>query len=225
MKNYVLIAALVAVSTVLLPLDANAQPFRFYTGVLAGSHQESSDHASGRAASAGVVGGVWLTRSIAVEVEGSRPAHSFTREYEGFSVSFASPGATREEIERLAVFSRYTRQRTITSTLSVAIVHGTEFTRRWGSRLFAGVVSRRVEDRATTTPLRYPADVDLRQLAAVRPTDERVSTAVGALTLGGGVAFAATKHLTISPDWRVDVGIGDQKNNGTRTSVRVSWNF
>jgi hypothetical protein len=219
--------ALVLLMVVSLPLEAFGQSSRrFYLGGLAGSHRESADFANGTAATAGVAGGVWLTRTLGVEAEVSRPTGSFIHEYEGFSSSFAGPGSTREEIERLAVYSRFTHQRTVQWLVSAGVVHAVEFHPRWSSRLFAGVTNRRVEERSVFSPLRYPPDVDPERLATVRVTDDRFRINLGALTLGGGVAFAITENVSAAPDLRFDYGsVGDEINNGLRTSLRVMWNF
>jgi hypothetical protein len=145
----------VCLLTLLLPIQVFAQQSgRLYVGGLAGSHLEESDIASGTAASLGAFGGVRLTRSLAVEVEATWPTQTFTRGREGTSVSFAGSGATREEIERLAVYTRYTNQRTVRSTVSIGAVYAKPVHPRWAPSVFAGMTNRFVEEHQATTPLR-----------------------------------------------------------------------
>lgn len=218
--------SIVCLSALLLPIQASAQqPGRLYFGGLAGAHHESSPSVGGTAASRGAVGGVRLTRAVAVEVEATRPTQTFSREREGTSVSFAAAGATREEIERLAVYTRFTNQRTVRSTVSIGAVFAPAVHRRWATSLFTGVTTRFVEEREATTPLRLPAGVDPARLSAVRATDRRFNRTIGALTVGAGVAFAATRHLWIGPDVRMDYGMFDGRHNGLRTSLRAAWKF
>jgi hypothetical protein len=199
---------------------------RVYGGAMAGVHHEASEWASGNAGTRGIVAGVWLTRSLAVEVEIARPGETFTTQYEGNSVSFAAPGASRAEIERLAVFSRVTHQRHIKAITTVGVVYGMPVHPRWTPRVFAGVTNRVAEERDVFTPLRYPDGVDPRRLAAVQPTDHRFTRNIGALTAGAGVMFAVTGPMSIGPECRGDYGsIGDEINNGARISMRAIWSF
>jgi hypothetical protein len=220
-------AVAIAMVGMLFAGPAAAQPRIGYVGATLGAHHESSDWAGGGdALSGGIVGGAWLTNSIGVEFDLSRPHATFTHEYEGFSTSFAPLGSSREEIERLAVYSRFTHQRTVRWSLSVGMVYQKRVHPRWSPRLFVGVTNRFVEERDRFTPLRYPDGVDPQRLASVRATDHAFERTLGAFSGGVGVVFAATRHLSVAPDVRFDYGsIGDEINNGARTSVRVLWLF
>ena len=218
---------IVAAATLAFPALAVAQqPGRVYAGGLAGWHHESADWVRGGSWMGGVLAGVALTPSFGIEVDVSRPGGTFVHEHEGTSVSFAPPGSSRDEIERLAVYSRFTHERTVSSTLTAGAYYGKPVHRRWTPRVFIGVSNRRVEDHGTTTPLRIPAGLTAQQRASVQPSEERVTRNLGALSFGGDVAFALTRRLSLQPSLRYDYGsIGDEINNSFRSSLRVMWWF
>jgi hypothetical protein len=94
---------------------------RFYAGVNLGAHHESADRVTGTTSAVGLTAGIRLKRAIGLEIDLNRPHSELSREYTGTSVSFAGPGASREEIERLAVVTRFINSRRVLSTFSASL--------------------------------------------------------------------------------------------------------
>ena len=212
------------------PAAAQAvEPGRFYVGGVFGSHAESADFVDGRTTAVGVVGGVRLTRSWGIEVEADRPAEMFTNNSTAIGIAFppteTSP-LSPADFERYGVLQRFTRERTVVSALSVGAVYQPRVHPRWQPRLFMGVFNNRMRERFATEVLRVPPEVDPVRAATVGTTDQRHTRNVGGLSVGGGVGFAVTQHLSIAPEVRYDYGsIGDEINNALRTSARMTWTF
>ena len=77
---------------------------RLYAGAaLATQHVTADDVNSAWISSAGAVVGVRLTPMFSIEIEANRGFGELSRIYSETFVSFAGPGESREEIERLAV--------------------------------------------------------------------------------------------------------------------------
>ena len=134
------------------------------------------------------------------------------------------PAAVRhvEEIERLAVVSRFTNARRVLSTVSAGVAYYVPATGRWSPRLFLGVTNHRARERTELVHLSIPEGIDPERVRRAMPEQAPFIRNLGALTMGGSVGFAVTRHLSIAPDLRYDYGsIGDEINNMLRTSVRV----
>jgi hypothetical protein len=161
-----------------------------------------------------------------VEIEAGRPTQIFAREYTAFGTTFAPPGSSLAEIERLGVLERFRKERDVRATVSVGAVFQPRVDPRWHPRLFMGVTNHHVRERFATTILRLPDGVDADKLRSVRPMDERHTRNLGGPSFGGGVGVVVTEHLSIAPEVRYDYGsIGDEINNTFRASVRTFWWF
>jgi hypothetical protein len=210
----------------LAPAVAEAQTGRAYLGAVVGAHSEDADHVTGRAPSVGVVAGVRLSSSWGIEVEMGKPTHAFTREYTGFGQTFAAPGSSRVEIERLGVFESFRTERTVRTTISVGAVYQPRVHPRIQPRLFMGMANHHVRERFLSTILRLPEGVDPERLRNVRGTDQTNTRHLGGISVGGGLGVALTRHVSIVPEVRYDYGsIGDEINNVWRTSIRTVWSF
>jgi Outer membrane protein beta-barrel domain len=207
-------------------VPAQAQPAtRVYAGGSLGTFSVRADEVDGNAPAGGVFGGISFSRYADVEVEVILPSNAFTRSYSGISVSFAPPGSSRAEIERLGVTTRFDKRREITSNVSAVVVLHPPMSTRWTPGLIVGVTNQRARERTTYTPLAIPPGVD-PQHPAVIARDENTTRNLGALTVGGNLAIRVTPRLFVVPDLRYDYGsIGDEINNALRTSVRVLWRF
>jgi hypothetical protein len=229
--RYVL-AVLVVLTVVAAPAAAQSMPApgRFYLGGVLGIHAESADFVDGRTIAPGVVGGVRLTRSWGVEAEVGWPAGTFTNNSTAIGIAFPPPDRTGPlspaDLERYGVLQRFTRERQVVSTLSVGAVYQPPVHPHWQPRLFMGVFNNRMRERFATEVLRVPPEVDPVRAATLGTTDQRTTRNVGGISVGGGIGFAVTRHLSIAPEVRYDYGsIGDEINNALRTSARMIWTF
>ena len=223
LRTTLLAAAALAAGVV----SAEAQQVgRPYAGVNLGAHHESADRVTGTTPAIGLTAGIRLTPGVGVEIDVTRPGAELTRKYTGTSVSFALRGASREEIERLAVVTRFTDARRILSTVSAGIAYYVPSSGRWSPRLFLGVTNHRARERTERIHLSIPDGIDPERVRRALPDQAPFIRNLGALTMGGSIGFAATRRLSISPDLRYDYGsIGDEINNVLGTSVRVLWSF
>jgi Outer membrane protein beta-barrel domain len=209
------------------PVSVEAQPGgRFYAGAAIGAFRVSADEVDGASAAGSILGGIAVTPWLDVEVDVAFPTSPFTRSYGGdtLSLSVASQGASRDELERFGIWLRYDKRREVTASVSsVAIFHASRGAVKPG--FIVGVTNQFMRDRTDYTPVRVGPAVDPAYPYA-SPRTETNSRTEGALTLGAQVAIAVTRHLLVVPDLRFDYGsIGDEINNALRSSVRVLWRF
>jgi hypothetical protein len=205
---------------------ANGQTrLRPYAGGSISSFSVSGDEVDGRSVAGGLFAGLALSKYIDAEFEVAFPTDTFTRSYTGISESFAAPGATRAEIERLGVVTRFDKERDVNSFLSaVVIIHPPAGTRLTPG-LIVGVSNQNVRDRTTYTTVSVPEGLDPQHRSVIGYTQAH-SRNLGGPTIGANLAVALTPHLSIVPDVRYDYGsIGDEINNTLRTSVRMRWRF
>lgn len=141
-------------------------------------------------------------------------------------MSFASRDAPREEIERLAVVSRFSYQRRVAPMVSGGVVFRPHPSGRWSPRFFAGVTNHRFREIRRVVPIRLPEGVDADRRRSIQPYEERHVRNQGALTFGASLALSVTSHVTIEPALRFDYGsVGDRIDNAMRSSVRLLWSF
>ena len=123
----------------------------------------------GGSVAGGLFGGIALSKFVDAEIELMLPADPFTRSYTGRSVSFAPPGSSRAERERLSVITRFDKEREVTSSLSGVVIIHPPATERVTPGLIVGVANQRVRDRATYTPVSIPEGVDPQHPVGHRP--------------------------------------------------------
>jgi len=221
-------AVFAALLTAILAADtpASAQTrLRPYAGGSISNFSVSADDVDGRSVAAGLFGGVALSKYVDAEAELVLPADPFTRSYTGISESFAPPGSSRAEIERLGVVTRFDKDREVNALLSAVVIIHPPADTRWTPGFIVGVANQHVRDRTIYTPVTIPEGVDPQHPSVVGHTEVH-SRNLGGLTVGANLAIALTPRLSIVPDVRYDYGsIGDEINNALRTSVRMLWRF
>lgn len=216
-----LLTAILAAET---PASAQTR-LRPYAGGSISNFSVSGDDVDGRSVAGGLFGGISLAKYVDAEIELVLPADPFTRSYTATSVSFAPPGSSRAEIERLSVVTRFDKEREVTSSLSGVVIIHPPAGRRFTPGFIIGVTNQRARDRTTYTPVTIPEGVDPQHPSVIGRT-EASSRNLGGLTFGAHLAIALTPRLSIVPDVRYDYGsIGDEINNALRTSVRMQWRF
>jgi hypothetical protein len=220
--------ATVAVALVFGPgKSSSAQtPRRGHATVILGAYHVDSDHVEGTSSSLGVAGGVRLSSRWDAEVEVVRPGGRFFREYTAKSPSFAAPGSSFEEFERLAVTTRYSYERRVLHTVSGGVMFHGRSRGRWAPLFYAGVTNHHVINVSRTVPIGFPEGVEPARLARIVPQEARNVRNLGALTGGIGISVALTRHLSVVPDLRLDYGsVGDEIENAIRPSIRLAWSF
>jgi hypothetical protein len=208
------------------PRDASAQ-LRGQIGAFVESYTVRADAVNGTAPAAGFTAAVSVNPLLDLEAEVLRPAGTVRRQYTGISFSFAPREASREEIERLGVTTRFTHERRVAGVVSFgATFHPPSSGSRVQPRLFTGVTTHFVRERALREPLQWPSTVSLEEILRHQPVEERHRRAIGSITVGAGLAIALTERLVIVPALRYDYGsIGDEINDAFRAGVRVLWRF
>jgi hypothetical protein len=205
--------------------EAQPRQGRFYAGASVGTFSVSADHVEGRTPAAGVLAGAALTPWLDIEGDLMLPSGEITSSHTGISVSFAQPGSSREEIERLGVTTRFDRSREILSSLSAVVLFHPPVAGRVTPSFIVGVTNHRVRDRTMYTPVAIPDGVDPNH-PNVRAHEESGVRNLGGPTVGASVAIAVTQRLVIAPDVRFDYGsIGDEINNALRVTARAIYRF
>lgn len=215
----------IAATVILLPVPAWAQ--RAYVGFTFGSYRVRADRVEGAVPLAGIAGGIKVKPWLDLEAEVIRPSGSLRREYSGFSFSYAPPGSTRDEFERLGVFTRFATERRVSGGFSAGVAfHPRAGHSRVQPRVFVGVTNYSVTEVGTREPLRIPEGISLEQVLRTQPPDGPRRRQLGGLTGGIGLAILVNRHLALVPELRYDYGsIGDEINDVARTGVRVLWRF
>jgi hypothetical protein len=219
-----LIAAIVMLLVV--PATAVAQPQRGFIGPLVQWYTVRADDVDGTLPEAGIGIALAVNEVLDFEAEVAKPAGTLRRQYSGIGMSFAGPGASRDEIERLGVLTQFTNEREVSSVVSFgATFHPRRSTARVQPRFFTGVTTHFVHDRRRLDFLSWPPTVTIEELRRMQPESEG-RRAIGSLTLGGGAAIDLTRTLVVLPELRYDYGsIGDELNNVLRTGIRLVWRF
>jgi hypothetical protein len=199
-----------------------------YAGAaLAMQYVTADDVNSAEISSAGAVVGVRLTPTFSIEIEVNRGFGALSRIYSGTFVSFADPGESREEIERLAVTMQSDTRWTPGFGWAVLAMWRSTKPARVGTAAFAGITSPHYEERRTLTVLDIPDGVDRTEADLHRMIpDERGSRARGGLTGGILVPIRLTRQVSVAPEIRYTYGsFGDEIYNTFRGGARLMWGF
>jgi hypothetical protein len=217
--SLVVLAALTSV-----PAQAQTGPRAYIAGGI-GTFAVSADHVDGRSFATSIAGGLAVARHIEIEVEWVLPTQTVTESYTAPSVSFAPPGASQAERDRLSVVTRFDKSRDVASAISAVVIFRPALGRRVTPGVIVGLSTQWIEDRTSYTPVSIPDGVDPGHPAVVA-REEILRRNIGGPTFGGEVAFALSDRLFVVPDVRYDYhSLGDEINNTLRASVRVQWRF
>ena len=222
------LAVLTFAVTLFATAPAEAQQVRPYLGVSHGQFSVSGDFAEGRSPSRTLFGGISLTDSIDLQLDMATPSRSYVREYgdDQTPSSFeGNAGMTASEIQRTAVYLRYRHERTVSSTITGAIVARGRIHPRLHLGFLLGASGQRVTDRRDTTPLKLGPDVTPDSWRA-QPHTEIHRRTIGGPTVGVNLMVGITNHLFVGPDARFHYGsVGDEINNAREASIRAMWKF
>lgn len=198
-----------------------------HLGAVAGVSWVDADFAEGRQVILGITGDVAVRAWLDIDGDLLLPRDAIARTYTGTSVSFAPPGSSREEIERLSVVTRFNQERQTRSIMSlVATFHPPETGRRVTPRFSVGISSHRVRDRRSLEHLSLPPSVTLDEVNRIVTPEETQVRQIGGPSFGASLDIRLTPRLSVRPDVRYDyMSMGDEINNAVRSSVRLLYRF
>ena len=168
---------------------------------------------------------VW--RDMRLEGEVTMAAGESRRSYEGDFISYAGPGATREETPRMAVIARRTTINKAGPGFATAVAVETRQPGRVNLALRAGVSFRQYDYIDDTTVLRVPEGVTFDQAESAMP-DGRGQRGRGGLLFGASVPVRIVGGLHVAPEvrwvWGGPARVGNNYDEGT-AGARVVWKF
>ena len=222
----------VAIAVMMAALSSGAaqgqSASRVYAGAaLSAQYVNADDVNSWGISSVGAVAGFRVTPAFSLEIEANAGRGELSRVYSGRFISFAGPGASREEIERLAPTMQSNTTWIPGFGWSVLAMWRSTNPERVGGAIFGGITSTRYTERRTLTVLDIPADVDVTEadLHRMMP-DSHVSRSRGGLTGGVLVPIRLPKQLSVVPEVRYTYGsFGDEIYTTFRAGVRLMWGF
>jgi hypothetical protein len=222
---------ILAITGILLAVGsgaAYAQPAgRFYAGTAVAAQQISADDVDGGTSSVGAVFGFRLTPAFSIEFEANGGLGEASRVHSGTFISFAGPGASREEIERFGVTMQSDTRWNPGFGWSVLAMWRSTGPERIGVALFAGVTTTTYDERRTLTVLNIPSGVDKTEAELHRMMpDEHGSRVRSGLSGGVLIPIRLTRQVSVAPEFRYSYGsIGDEKYNTLRGGARLMWGF
>ena len=174
---------------------------------------------------AGVAYRVW--RDVRLEGEVTLASGESRRSYEGDFISYAGPGATREEFQRMAVIARRTTINKAGLGFATAVGVETRQPGRVNLVLRVGVSVRQYDYIEDTTVLRVPEGVTFEQAESAMP-DGRGQRGRSGLLFGASVPIRVAGRLHVAPEvrwvWGGPARIGNNYDEGI-VGVRVVWKF
>ncbi len=175
----------------------------------------------------GFAAGYRVWSDLWVEGELTTSSGQSSRSYEGDFISYASEGATREEILRMAVFARRTNVHNPGVGGSIAITVQSSSPGRVNAMLRAGVSVRQYQYIQTTTILRVPEGVTFEKAAASMP-DGGGHQGRGGLLFGVAVPVRIFMALHVAPEARLVWGGPARVGNNydeVSAGARLLWKF
>ena len=168
-----------------------------------------------------------LWRNMRLEGEVTMASGESRSSYEGDFISYAEPGATREEFQRMAVIARRTTVNKAGLGFATAVAVETRERGRVNLILRAGISLRRYDYIEDTTVLRVPEGVTVEQAESAMP-DGRGQRGRSGLLFGASVPIRIAGRLHVAPDvrwvWGGPARIGNNYDEGI-VGARVLWKF
>jgi hypothetical protein len=186
---------------------------------------EGGQHARLPVVGAGISYRLW--KSMQVEAEITTASGESSRSYEGDFISYAGPGATREELLRMAVIARRTTTNTPGVGFASSIAVETREPGRVNLAVRAGVSFRDYTVHDDMTVLRVPEGVTFEQAESALP-DARGRRGRSGLLLGLGIPVRIAGGLRVAPEvrwvWGGPARVGNNYDEGA-IGVRIAWKF
>ena len=176
-------------------------------------------------AGAGISYRVW--RDMRIEGEITSASGQAIRSYEGDFISYAGPGATREEFQRMAVIARRTTINKPRLGFALGAAAETRGAGRVNVAVRAGVSFRQYDYIDDITVLRVPEGVTFEQAESAIP-DSRGRRGRSGLLFGASVPIRVAGNLQIAPEarwvWGGPARVGNNYDEAT-FGVRALWKF
>jgi hypothetical protein len=209
---------------------AAAQVNRVYLGTVTGVNGGGRGPVdAGSVWTAGGVVGIRVSGAWSIEFEADRGFGTSERQdRESVWISYAAPGSSREEIERLAVRAMFVRRDVARSGFSAHAVWKSREPGRLNAALYGGVSQRNFDKRVIRTITHVPDDPSVpRNDPNVRDDDSTRTVTGGGLTGGVMVLARITDAITVAPDFRLTLGLITDESTYKilNVGVRVMWGF
>lgn len=213
-----------------LSVPLPAQSTRVYVGGLAGASDGSRGPVDvGTIVTAGGLVGVRLSPAWSVELEMDRGfASPPDRVTDTLWISYAPPGSSFAEIERLGVRARFLYRDRPKVGGSVLGVWKSRAARPLNVALFGGFSQRQFSSRTIRTITRVPDGMAVSPGDPnVRDADETRTITGRGLTGGAMAVFRVRRGLTVGPEFRATAGIITDESTYTDIGgrVRLMWGF
>lgn len=186
---------------------------------------EGHQHARLPVVGAGISFRVW--RDMKIEGEITSASGQAVRSYEADFISYAGPGATREEFQRMAVIARRTTINRAGLGFALGAATETRSTGRVNLAVRAGVSFRQYDYIDDMTVLRVPEGVTFEQAETAMP-DSRGRRGRGGLLFGASVPIRIAGNFRIAPEvrwvWGGPARVGNNYDEAT-FGARVLWKF
>ena len=176
-------------------------------------------------AGAGISYRVW--RSVKIEGEITSASGQAVRSYEADFISYAGPGATREEFQRRAVIARRTTSNKPGLGFALGAAAETRGAGRVNVAVRAGVSFRQYDYIDDMTVLSVPEGVAFEQAESALP-DTRGRRGRSGLLFGASVPIRIAGNLRIAPEvrwvWGGPARVGNNYDEAA-FGAQVSWRF
>jgi hypothetical protein len=183
----------------------------------------------------GAAGSIRLTKHWALEGELTQAGPGeFARSYEGVSISYAPPDATRAEIERLGVRQRWRLGYRPGLGGWFGVSGGGQLAGPVDLKVRLGLASRSYEETRDELVLQIPEGIDPARVSgnlfqgSGLSRSQKFSTQRGGLLMGVEMPIRVTRRLSLAPDVRYVYGgpaqIGS-KHREVSFGFRAGWGF
>jgi hypothetical protein len=168
-----------------------------------------------------------LWRDMRIEGEVTLASGESRRSYEANFFSYAEPGGTREDFDRMAVTARRTTVNKAGLGFATAVAIETRQPGRVNLALRAGISGRQYNYIDERTVLRVPEGFTVEQAEATMP-DGRGRRARGGLLFGASVPVRIAGRLHLAPEvrwvWGGPARLGNNYDEAT-IGARMVWKF
>lgn len=218
----------VALLLTMCAVEASArQAPRFEVGAIVRADRvQVNGNVAGSMPTAGVGMSLRLLKSVSIEAEVTRAEGPLASSYSGRFQSWAPPGSSREEIERLAPTARRDRRYIPGWGGGAALVLRSAVSPRVDMGFKLGLAGRRYVETSTFTVLTIPAELDEAKVRASF-IDERYTDSRAGMLFGIDLPIRVTPRLRVIPEVRMVLrpSVFGRAYNELNLGVRGAFGF